>query len=575
MRLVATVSRRAGGRDLQVPAYTRLDEALADFPDAVVAVALPPHEARAAALWLARTSHAAVVQGPIAPMDPGDVDPSVGERIQVAHGWVTLPGCVWLERLAAGHPTRTAQLVVEGLPEEDGGDVREVLWHGLALARRLHPEAQPREASWTDGSTLTVRLARADEAAFFELRAIGRGHGLSLSASFDAFDVNLTWRPDEERRTVTSREGASESRLHRVPSGERRALGQVVDTERFGGDTLSDAVDVARLFAETTRLLGGSLPPTRRSLRHSERLQAAAPDDPLTPLGLRGELPQGGVAHRMDRSALAVHLDESAFAAGLKPALLLDVPPSEEAKVRARHPGAHVERRVHRAAIDGQDAWTPDPSGEERVELFLGRDAVLARRAAALHERDPTVAVREMGELMGYPACCIAAFADQADRGNNTLNRYETAARTIASDAWPWELNNLVVMLAPFFPCRYDCAEAVAWVRRALDATERHAPGTTARLRSALARPVLYHGGDRAIAFAGAWSAPRLEYTRVEVSPAAPDAHLLFAAAVALGNELTLGPNALVIARAGTPVLRLERTDPMLGFTAPFGSLEE
>lgn len=181
-----------------------------------------------------------------------------------------------------------------------------------------------------------------------------------------------------------------------------------------------------------------------------------------------------------------------AYRAGIKPVAFLTVSPGRVDRTIALFGDSHIERRERRVHIEDQDRWVDDRSrGEPMVELYISADAALARRAAEM-QSNPSRAVVELGELMGYPRCCIDAFARQADRSNNTLNRYLAAARTSVGGPWPWQLNDLHAKLVPFFVCNYRCEAALAYANASLAARERAHPGSTEKLREQLACKVLY-----------------------------------------------------------------------------------
>jgi hypothetical protein len=160
---------------------------------------------------------------------------------------------------------------------------------------------------------------------------------------------------------------------------------------------------------------------------------------------------------------------------------------------------------------------------------------------------------------MGYPACCVRAFARQADRSNNTLNRYLAAARTPAGGAWHWQLNELHFKLIPFYPCSYGCEAARRFADATIDAIEDTHPGARARIEAALCRTVLYFIHDQQL-----WlGADAASHRVVGDDPA------LGRLAVAMGDatQIELTDTALLAEPGGVAIAR---ADPRLGFVAPF-----
>lgn len=558
LRLVEIVERHPGGlTEAPAPRSGSLERALAEHPRALVAAALPPRAALEAARVLCEAGRRGVVEAPLA-LEPAWPEPSTG--VQVAHGWVTLPGRRWTEQLLSRAAFDRIALRVSGLPETPDGDGDEVLVHALALALRLAPEARLLRADAESEARTDVVLETPE--LCIELRAEARGHALDVEIEGVGARARWSWRPHEEIRELSAR-----TTRHATLPAEVRALRQLVDPERTDGDDLARAARVRDLAREiATRIPGRA--PARRVFAHSARLASV---DPLAALGLSGELPSAPPAvPDLDVPLPPEPLELWAFRAGLKPVLFLTLAPDDEARARDWVGGAHVERRERRVATDAQDAWTDRRDrGEPRVELFVSRDPTLARRAAELQAHaDPGASIARLGALMGYPACCVQAFAGQVDRSNNSRNRYATAARTPAPGPWHWQLANSVVMLVPFFPCSYLCPRALAFARATLSAAETEHAGLTERLRDALAHPVLYFLHQHALSLRDARvEGRRAHYRSVAVDGGAPPAFRRLAGTVAAGTSLSFGESALEIDGVAT----LRRVDPALGLLMPFG----
>lgn len=571
-RVVALVARdpSASLPGLSVPRFASLDAALDALGDARVAAALPPRASLEAALVLAAAGRPGVVEAPLARALAMAALPSGAAAVQVAHGFVTLPGAAWLARALAERPASLLTIEARGLPEEPGADADEVLVHALALALRLCPEARVERAARPSASRVEVELS--SRAGPVRLVAHARGGSIEVHAQGPGRD--LRWRAQEDRETLISRAGGDPTRRERAVSpAPARALHQLIAPAQAGGDDLAAAQRVARLAEDVHAALGAAPPPGTRALRHSARLARERPGDLLAQLGLRGELPPSPPAPTLRSPVPPEPLELWAFRAGRKPVAFLTVRPEEAERAAAWFEGAHVERRERRVRVGPQDAWTDRrDEGEPRIELYVSSEPALAREAARLQsELDPSAAVRELGALMGYPACCVEAFAAQDDRANNTRNRYATAARTAAGERWPFELANLSTMLIPCYPCSYTCGAALELARAVLAQMEAAHPGVTAEVRAALARPVLYFDHDRQIALDGEASGERARYRGAAV----PETNAGLGAlggVIASGDELVLDEEALVVLRRGAELLRLARTDPSLGLLAPFGA---
>jgi hypothetical protein len=137
---------------------------------------------------------------------------------------------------------------------------------------------------------------------------------------------------------------------------------------------------------------------------------------------------------------------------------------------------------------------------------------------------------------------------------------------------WPWELNNLHTMIVPFYPCSYRCQAALAWARACLEEMARSRPAFVNELRTTLAQPVLYFDHDHQLVLDGEYADGRIAYSCVRQLESASLQLTALAAAINRGSQLSLDDRELVVERSGEIVLRLLRTDPALGFLAPFGA---
>ncbi|MEZ4399492.1 MAG: hypothetical protein R3B06_05715 [Kofleriaceae bacterium] len=297
-------------------------------------------------------------------------------------------------------------------------------------------------------------------------------------------------------------------------------------------------------------------PSAMRALGFIGDLPALAPVPPVAPLALGG-----------------APVELWAWRAGVKPVAFLTVDLEREAAVRRAVPEAVVLRRERRVEVGRQDHWRDDPSrGRPQVELYLAHERALAERCAALQAADPTRHAVELGQLLGYPRCCVDAFLGQRDRSNNSLNRYLAAARTRSGDGpWPWQLNDLAGRLVPFYPCHYRCGAAVAWVDAAVAALARVEPAAAADLARALTAAVVYVDHDHQVWLRGAAvEGAGVCYRAVEGAGAGAAAAAL-AAVFAAGDHGEVAPARVAIRRGGAPVATLSRVEPRLGFLARFG----
>ena len=276
-------------------------------------------------------------------------------------------------------------------------------------------------------------------------------------------------------------------------------------------------------------------------------LPAAADDAAvLTALGATARVaPVQARASPLHLPSLGRPIEAWSFAAGLREVAFVTVAAERVEATIAQFPGTHVEVRARNVEIGSQDRWHDDRlHGAPRVELFFARDPAAARRAATLQAADPTRHAAELGALLGYPACCVDAFVAQRARHDNSLNRYLTAARTSAPGPWPWELNELHLRLVAFYPCRYDCPDALAIARATVAAIGDAHPALPPQLAAALTATVIYIDHDHQV-----WLRCRPETDTYESLAAIGGGRALPAlvAAAARADRLVLGEHDLLI----------------------------
>ncbi len=574
LQLVGAVSRRDHTLVPDLPHYTALDQAMREHPTAAFAVALPPRVATESALRLADAGRAAVVEAPLHDSIADARLAAEADSVRVAHGWATLAGVRPMRQLIERAGAGRLHIEIAGLPESDSGDPDEVLVHAVSVVRVLLPQAAAAAARHVDGGTLEVDFTTADGRWAARLRARTRGQRLAVHIDSAGEPARWSWERVRETAALGARQVLASER---PPPGEVRALAQLLPSAPRG-DSLIDAAAAMRLARSCRALLPTRLPLGERPFRQSAAIARRRPLDALDRLGLRGALPEvGGPAPLGVPIALPDEPFELwAFRAGVKPVAFLTVRPDEVERALAGFGDVHCVRRERRVEVGTQDRWTDRrDQGEARIELYVARERELAERAARWQaEGDPTRSVQELGAVFGYPSCCVDAFAQQDDRANNSRNRYYGYARTLAPNGttqpWPWELNNLHTLIVPFYPCTYRCARALGWARAALAELARAHPPAVDVLRAALTRPVLYFDHDHQLVFDGNCTGAGLAYRTVALAPGSSAQLGPLAAAIASGNRLVFDDRHLHIERDGQTVFRLERTDPALGFVAPF-----
>lgn len=216
---------------------------------------------------------------------------------------------------------------------------------------------------------------------------------------------------------------------------------------------------------------------------------------------------------RGDTHAERLDVEWLAVTAGVKPA------------ARVALSDAHVDgflARAQRARLAVARAAAPVqfPGRPAAWILYVAPDAARARalcetEAPLLPPHGAQLAVAEslprhaaLGALLGFPACCVAAFGARLQRGvtrraagGEAHEDFVAAEDAVQRTARPLaRLNDLAadrqVRVITFYPCRYDCDAAAAYADAVLAAADAAAPRAAAALRQAL-------GGLHAIAADG------------------------------------------------------------------------
>jgi len=165
--------------------------------------------------------------------------------------------------------------------------------------------------------------------------------------------------------------------------------------------------------------------------------------------------------------------------AGLRQLMKKERPSREEAErtaAVAREAGLAAEVFVEGPRTIAFVARTPEVVAEAM--------ALEPASVASFHDRRPLVL--RMGALLGYPACCVEAFADSAEQSDRALVRRLAEAQ--GDQTFGPERNWVAAHLRAFshFPCSPDCEATAELGRRTLAAIAVERPTYAAALDRAL-----------------------------------------------------------------------------------------
>ena len=245
-----------------------------------------------------------------------------------------------------------------------------------------------------------------------------------------------------------------------------------------------------------------------------------------------------------------------------------------------------LEQRRRAGLVDEADGplAEADLAVEERLLVLIGRDRAVIDEALSIERRllggyGQEQALRisaRLGRLLGYPRCCVDAYANLG-----TLRANATAVRAAAAASERFEplLNNLNLSIFHYiswFPCRYDCQASLEWARQLDGLLQRE----TAAERRALAMPILYLDDRRQLILDGRADADGVRFTALH-TPFAFDRRRDSAALewvfwldrvepIRAGDRLDVSASELTVRRAGEVLVRLARPEGSVWL--PFGA---
>lgn len=173
--------------------------------------------------------------------------------------------------------------------------------------------------------------------------------------------------------------------------------------------------------------------------------------------------------------------------------------------------------------------------------------------------------VEAIGKLLGYPTCCIAAYASQPTRGPWAEDVRATFRRAPKAALAPL-LNRLArVRLTPHHPCAPNCAASVSRAEELLVHLRKAAPDAGGRLLDVLQRSMLLWGAGR-VELDGDWIGDAFELERATPLDETDVEPSVWAAA----DRLVFAPSSVtVVDRDGTRRLMPDRAPLLVQPGAP------
>jgi hypothetical protein len=225
---------------------------------------------------------------------------------------------------------------------------------------------------------------------------------------------------------------------------------------------------------------------------------------------------------------------------------------------------------------------------EERVVVFAASDRACAQEAASLERAlvgafdDRDAAVRRMGALLGYPECCVDAFARSTEQDDAThiarLSRASIACGPLSPEQ-NWAA--VPIRLFSHFPCTPNCAATLELARATRARMMQERPAFVPLLDRALASVAWIEDAQCFALLVGArWDdegAFRYERVLSHRNLGVENAVLSRArfrsfyrsvvAPLEAGDRVVRAADGWIVERAGRTLTRIARDVPLLDFT--------
>jgi len=213
--------------------------------------------------------------------------------------------------------------------------------------------------------------------------------------------------------------------------------------------------------------------------------------------------------------------EEIALGAGIKPLVrqLLDASSLDVALERFRRAGFHVVVPPVRYTGRGRARVTftdgDAPSGAE-APVFVSRERRVAEAAAACEVDDEDEQPRVMGELLGYPPCCVEAFASTPiPRPNRELASRALARTAGALCARLNTLDQAMFHYIAYSTCSFDCAPSSSFADAVASIVHSRHPHFAAAIDNALGAHRLMLSDDVQVSIAGRLTGAGIDMFRV------------------------------------------------------------
>ncbi|MBK8254112.1 MAG: hypothetical protein IPK82_15780 [Polyangiaceae bacterium] len=168
--------------------------------------------------------------------------------------------------------------------------------------------------------------------------------------------------------------------------------------------------------------------------------------------------------------------------------------------------------------------------------------------------------VRQLGEWMGYPPCCTAAFSELSNRGNNLENERFPFRQHPLEPLHPWLHRTGSMRLVAHHVCSPSCAASVEEANRVVDLLRAIDPVAAERLTAQMCTPSLFLDYERFASLTGAWEKDEFVVSGV----AAVGRCRAFEQEVAQAHRVKIAPDHITLVGPGGAVRNVGARAPLL-----------
>jgi len=202
---------------------------------------------------------------------------------------------------------------------------------------------------------------------------------------------------------------------------------------------------------------------------------------------------------------------------GIKNAVRLDANENEIAAIGefCKNNGIFMEMsdfKISKKTDEGKGEYSniarripTDYPGHGLYHIYLSKDSGRAKLLKILENKNDD---RAVGEILGYPKCCIDFFMENQEKQQKMQNDFILPALENSEGfEFPFYTNHAIryfdITLLSHFPHDFNCMESISIAKKNLEAIRKHYPELADKFESMLKSAVLYTEKEGIFIFLG------------------------------------------------------------------------